>query len=471
MSQSASETVRRIEAQPGPQTMFLSSSADVVIYGGAAGGAKSFGLLLDPLRYITNTQGFGAVIFRRTIPQITKEGSLWDTSQQIYRYAGGIPKQSPKLKWDFPPFNNSIGFDQLQFDDTVSEWDGSQIAMLGFDELQHFTKKQFLYMLSRNRSACGVKPYVRATCNPMPDSWILELIGWWIDPLGYAIKERSGIIRYFVTVSGSFVTADSQEELLSKYPQLLPKSFTFIRSDIYDNQILLKADPGYLANLNSLPEYERERLLKGNWKARKVGPLFRYEWYKWIEREAWDQAPVQLTRVVIGVDPSGGHGPTNDMQGIVSAGQGTDGKFYILTDNTCALSPAGWGRLAVDTYNQDKGDLIVAEGNFGGEMVESTIQAVDRYANVKIVSASRGKAVRAQPVAALYEKGLIVHVGHHPELEAEMAGFDPNEKAPSPNRMDALVWAVTELMGGKTGVLDYYRMLDERDAAEEAKRK
>src|SRR5258708_3646798 len=129
--------------------MFLSSPADVVIFGGAAGGGKSFGLLLEALRHIDNP-GYGAVIFRRTYPEIMNEGGLWDGSSEIYPLVDGKSTESPP-EWTFKS-GAKIRFAHMQHDKDRYSWQGSQICMLGFDELTHFTKKQFFYMLSRNRS-------------------------------------------------------------------------------------------------------------------------------------------------------------------------------------------------------------------------------------------------------------------------------------------------------------------------------
>ena len=132
-------------------------------------------------------------------------------------------------------------------------------------------------MLSRNRSVCGVKPYVRATCNPDVDSWVAKFISWWINQdTGYPIPERSGILRYFYRVEGEVKWADSREDLAEKYsvsPELC-KSVTFIASSVYDNKILLENDPSYLANLHGLSLVERERLLNGNWKIRPAAGLY-----------------------------------------------------------------------------------------------------------------------------------------------------------------------------------------------------
>ena len=126
-------------------------------------------------------------------------------------------------------------------------------------------------------------------------------------------------------------------------------------------------------------------------------------------------------------------------------GLGYDGQGYVLEDLSGRYSPAGWARMAVLAYRKHQADRIVAERNFGGEMVEATIRAEARNVPVKTVNASRGKLVRAEPVMALYEQGRVHHVGTYPDLEDQMCGWRPGV-GKSPDRVDALVWGVTELM-------------------------
>jgi phage terminase large subunit-like protein len=167
------------------------------------------------------------------------------------------------------------------------------------------------------------------------------------------------------------------------------------------------------------------------------------------------QAHPELTRVVVAVDPSGSSGEDEgDAQGIIVAGLGVDGLGYVLADRSCKLSPQGWGRRAVEAFDAFGADRIVAEKNYGGEMVRFTIQAVRKSAPVTLVSATRGKTVRAEPVSALYEQGRVRHLVADPagaalaELEEEMRQATSNGYLGegSPNRMDALVWALTSLM-------------------------
>jgi phage terminase large subunit-like protein len=162
------------------------------------------------------------------------------------------------------------------------------------------------------------------------------------------------------------------------------------------------------------------------------------------------QAP-EMARVVVAIDPSGTNGDDEgDDVGIVVAGRGIDGRGYVLEDCTCKLSPDGWARRSITAYHLHKGDRVVAERNFGGAMVGAVIRAADGSVPFKEVVASRGKVARAEPVSALYEQGRVSHVGSFTALEDEMclmtgSGFVGEG---SPNRVDALVWALTEVMLG-----------------------
>jgi phage terminase large subunit-like protein len=166
-----------------------------------------------------------------------------------------------------------------------------------------------------------------------------------------------------------------------------------------------------------------------------------------------------MQRIVVAVDPSGTGGESDDGDeiGIVVAGKGIDGRGYVLADRTCKLSPAGWGRRVIDAYREFKADRVVAERNYGGAMVEHVIKSVDRSVSFKEVVASRGKVVRAEPVAALYEQNRISHVGALPKLEDQCCCMGPDGYIGdgSPDRLDAMVWALTELMLGGPGIATF----------------
>lgn len=152
-----------------------------------------------------------------------------------------------------------------------------------------------------------------------------------------------------------------------------------------------------------------------------------------------------LTRVVVAIDPAVSSNEESDETGIVVAGLGVDGRGYVLADRSCRLSPDGWARRVVAAYDELGADLVVAEVNNGGDMVEHTIKTIRPRIPYKKIHASRGKQTRAQPVAALYEQGRVSHIEVFPELEEQLTQWTP-ESGTSPDRLDALVWALTELM-------------------------
>ncbi len=170
-----------------------------------------------------------------------------------------------------------------------------------FDELTHFTESQFWYLVSRNRSMSGVRGYVRATCNPDPDSFVATLITWCIDQeTGFPIPERAGKIRWVLRINDTLHWGNTRQELIEQFrgkvpnEALQPKSVTFIPASLNDNALLMKSGPGYYANLLALPTVERERLLGGNWKIRASAGL--YFQRRWLKVAAALPADIRLVR-------------------------------------------------------------------------------------------------------------------------------------------------------------------------------
>ena len=168
------------------------------------------------------------------------------------------------------------------------------------------------------------------------------------------------------------------------------------------------------------------------------------------QRSAFDatrvQHPPTMRRIVVAVDPAVTSSDNSDETGIVVAGLGEDGRGYVLDDLTLRDTPSAWAELAVRAYHHYRADRVVAEGNNGGDLIETVMRAVDANLSFSRVHARVGKFSRAEPVAALYEQGRVSHVGSLPKLEDECCEYDPTTAKQSPNRMDALVWALTELM-------------------------
>lgn len=224
-------------------------------------------------------------------------------------------------------------------------------------------------------------------------------------------------------------------------------STAVVRGSTFDNVANLA--PQFITALRE--RYEGTRLGRQELEAEILDDLPGALWTRDMIEQARIKAAPEMQRVVVAIDPSGTSGSDGgDSVGIVVAGKGIDGRGYVLADRTCKLSPAGWGRRAVEAYHEFKADRIVAERNFGGAMVEHVIRTTDPRASYREVTASRGKVVRAEPVAALFEQGKVSIVGSMPELEDQLCSMGPDGYVGegSPDRLDAMVWAMTDLMLG-----------------------
>lgn len=406
-----SEPIReliQIGPQPGPQTMFMETLADIAIYGGAAGGGKSFGLLLDPVRHHDNPL-FGGVIFRRNTVQVRNEGGLWDESMKLYMPLGAHPREA-FLEWEFP-LGMRMKFSHLENEKTVYDWQGAQIAYIGFDELTHFTEKQFWYMLSRNRSTSGVPGYVRATCNPDAASWVRKLVDWWIDDKGFAIHERAGVLRWFIRQDDTIIWADSKQELIDLYgSDQQPKSFTFIPSSIRDNKILMDKDPAYLSNLMSLPRVERKRLLDGNWNVRpSAGAYFERGWFEICEVHDlsiartvryWDKAATK---------PSEENKDPDWTRGLLMH-QLQNGMWVVTDVRGMRDSPLKVERFVLNTAYQDGENVTICveedPGSAGKADAANYVRLLAGF-NVRVRKPTEDKITRALPVSAQCEAGNV----------------------------------------------------------------
>ena len=205
--------------------------------------------------------------------------------------------------------------------------------------------------------------------------------------------------------------------------------------------------PGFLSAV--MRRYHGTRLGRQELEAEILEDNPRALWQRAMLDGARVTAVPPLQRIVVAVDPPASSSPSADECGIVVAGAGEDGHGYVLADRSMGgLSPARWARRVADAYHSHEADRVVAEANQGGEMVAAVLRQVDPALPVRLVCATRGKAVRAEPVAALYEQARVHHLGTHRRLEDQLCEFDPSAPAQSgsPDRLDALVWALTDLM-------------------------
>lgn len=401
----------REDGTPGPQEIFLASSADIAIIGGAAGGGKTWALLLEALRHVVfdPVPNFFAVAFRRTSPQITRPGGMWDTSQEIFVPAGGEATWGT-LTWKWPG-GQRVEMHHMQHEKDKLAWKGAQVPLMLFDQLEDFTESQFFYMLSRARSTTGVRPYIRATANPVPPDdetggWLAKLLAWWWDQeTGYAIPERAGVVRFFVRIQNEIHWGATREELAERFgADVEPKSLTFIPAYLDDNPALTRSDPGYRANLKALGLVDQERLLKGNWKIRaEAGKIFNRAWFnvvsvapgrgRAVRVRYWDKAGTEgggaeSAGVLIAMKPDGRY-LIEDVQ----AGQWGIGERNERITQTAKADAQKYGKLGVRTYVEQE------PGSSGKESALITIKDL-RGHNVYADRATGDKFERMGPLAA-----------------------------------------------------------------------
>ena len=465
MDQELQETIS-LKPQEGPQRQFLETTADIAIYGGAAGGGKSFALLLEPLRHYDNHK-FTGVIFRRNTVQVRNPGGLWDESFAMYHQLNAHPREAV-LEWVFPS-GAQMKFSHLEYDRSVYDWQGSQIPFIGFDELTHFTEKQFFYMMSRNRSTSGIPGYIRATCNPDVDSWVRKLIDWYIGEDGYPIKERGGVVRWFIRVDDNLVWADTKEELIEEHgPQQIPKSFTFIPSSVHDNKILMEKDPSYLSNLMALSRVERLRLLGGNWNVRPTaGMYFQKEWFPIV-----DYLPAGWIKCIRYWDKAATKPNENNKNPDWTRGA----KMYWYPDGTCVLAdmasmrdtPLQVEKLVKAVASQDGPEVkIFVEqdpGSAGVADADNYVRLLAGY-DVRVAKPAVDKVTRALPVSAqcerfnikllrgLWNESFLSEAENFPPDSGNSVKKKTDEDMGHDDQIDAFSGAYNELCGD-VGSLD-----------------
>lgn len=329
-----------------------------------------------------------------------------------------------------------------------------------FDELTHFSEKQFFYMLSRNRSTCGVEPYVRCSCNPDADSWVATFIAWWIDQdTGYPIPERSGKVRYMARVAEEIVWGDTPEDVIraaneADYDVEITrddiKSVSFVASNIYDNQVLLKTNKSYLANLKALSIVERERLLYGNWKIKAAKGLF---FPRAALPELLDEVPNDVARWVRGwdlaaTDTDEGGDPAYTAS--VLLGKRKDGS-YVIADATNSRLKAEKVRALVkqcavadkSKYKRVRIRMSIDPGQAGKEQSQSYIKMLAGF-SISAVKESGTKEARAEPFAAQWQAGNV-YVVAGPWTEALLGQYESFPESKFKDMVDAGSNAFNEL--------------------------
>ncbi len=461
-----------IGPQAGPQTEFARCEADICVFGGGAGGGKSFALLYEAVKW-SHVPGYRAVLFRRTSPELTGGGGLWDESHgsglpggTFYRTFGGRARGGHILDWRFEP-DARIQFRHLQRESDRFAHQGQQYAFIGFDEATHFTASQVWYLFGRLRSTCGVRPYMRLTCNPDPDSFIATLIDWWIGEDGFPIPERAGVLRWFVRSGDEMRWFASEKEARLAAPDSMPRSLTFIPSLVTDNAALLAANPEYIGNLQALGRVERERLEKGNWRTRAAaGKVFKRDDFKIVDEPP--SPPVATVRFWdrAASEPTKDH-PDPDWTRGVRVSLCKDGELWV--DDLISMQKRGTDVLREMRRAAESDGIHVTQGVWqdtggaGKAEVDTTITALAGYV-VEVVESfgvtlagvdehhrsSRPKQAFANAWAPWAERGSVYlkRASWTEEFRSECHGFPD---AAHDDIVDAMSGAFQVLVGSGLG--------------------
>lgn len=414
------------------QAADLAGSVFELLYGGAAGGGKSMFLRCYAVEFALRHPRSHIGLVRRTLPRLKQTHGL-----HLDQLTEGLAKVNrTESTWKFD--NRSIiRFISLQNEGDEEQYKSSEFDLLLFDEVTELQEDQYTFMLSRVRSAAGYRAHVIATANPEGRGfrWVKRR---WVTPRQADLAPGQEMPKAFESWAPPIV---EEGQIIGWHP-----SRAFIPATVMDNPGLLENNPTYVQQLMALPDGRlRRALLDGDWSAMDAVPGALWSQDN-IDDNRVGQHP-ELFRIVIGVDPAGSSQDGSDECGIVAVGLGRDNRFYVLRDFSRIGRPDQWAKAVVRLYDEVSADLVVAEANYGGEMVEATLSHERNTLPVKIVRASRGKAVRAEPIAVLYRKNRVSHVGTFLDLEDQLSTWTP-DSGWSPDRLDALVWAITELSGG-----------------------
>lgn len=438
------------------QEMFLESDANIIVYGGAMGGGKSFCGLLRHLRWVEDPNYRGYIV-RKNQTTIMKSGGLFDEATTLYRsYDPRVKINKKAMTFTFPS-GAIIAAGHLETDNDAEKWRGIQVSAAMLDEATQISEDHTLVVLSRLRSKADMVPNLFLTCNPSPDSYLRRWIDWWIIPkgeenAGRPNPERDGVVRWFVRLNSEMIWADTRQELLEIYGNrdsngvLLPDddenqhcrplSLQFISATIYDNPPLIKSNPGYLANLQGLKRVKKERDLFGNWDIREdAAGFWKAEWLGEPVNE-YDLEIVQYCRAwdIAGSLPCEAL-PNPDWTCGVLLGKTKQGIFVVLD---VVRFRARFGEVIqkmIETGLQDPpGTQIITPqepgqaGKAAGQMIIKEFISEGLFARMR--PSNKSKVVRFQPFVAASEAGLVRYVrdSWNDEYFSELESFDGSRK-------------------------------------------
>ena len=453
-----------------------------------AGGGKSACCMIKNLDGIYDPN-FRCTIFRRTAPQLKRQGGLIDESKNIYADFNGVYK-TQQMTWEFPS-GAKVSFSAINSDDDLSSWQGSQLVRALIDEAgEDWTEKQVLFLLSRLRSAHSkIHPQLIMSANPNINSFLKQWVDYSLDEKGIPVKGTENRIRWFVTLENQVLWADSPEECFElygkprdmvyakgmsekeivKYPPdklFIPKSFRFIPMGVFDNAYLLPPrNTSYLPNLLSQPYVNQLKFLHGSWTAKEEGAgHFRREW---VMNNIVDMPPVVVTGRIRAYDLAASEDTVSNRNGDFTAGvlmsRGKDGCIYIEHMRRYKKLPDAVLRDIVETAKKDGMDIPVSIPRDSGAGGVAANMFMVRYLSeegltVKSVKMSghRSKLQRALPFFAMAEAGLVKIVRDHDgdrwieNMLLELENFEENSRVIKDDQLDAISDAASYLLRGNT---------------------
>ncbi len=392
----------------------------VLLHGGSRSG-KTFIIVRQIIIRALESPGFRHVIFRLRFNHI-KQSIFMETLPELFKKDPQLALIRDKVVWNRSdyfitlPNGSEIWMGGLDDKERTEKVLGKEYATIYFNESSQIPYSSVTIAqtrLAQNVPKIANKFYF--DCNPPTKShWLYSLFFLGIDP-----ETKTALAR--------------------------PDLYAEQRMNPDGNRANLPAD--YIETvLNALPERKRKRFRDGEWLEDVEGALWKREI---IDAARVVRIPSDLTYVDVSVDPAVTAKPGSNSTGIIVTAVDSRGHYYVLADRTQErASPKIWGTAAVTAYNEFAADAMIGEVNNGGDLVERNIKVIDPRINFRAVHATRGKILRAEPVAALYEKGIVHHVGEFPELEEQMCSFAPliQHEQDSPDRLDALVWGITDLI-------------------------
>lgn len=444
------EKAEDVKPLPGKGVMFFKTKADFIIIGGARGSGKSVNLYTRPLEFVDDPK-FRGIFFRRKFAEIMGPGGLWQGASSCYPLFGGTPVGT---KFRFPS-KAEIQFGHMFLEQDKESHRGLQYSYIGFDEIDQFSKDQVMFLLTCLRSEAKMESFCVGSCNPNPDSWVYDLVKWYLDEKGFPDEDKCGVVRHYIIKDGDFLFGESEEWFQENYPDAVwvtnpktgvktyirPKTFTFINSTIFDNQPLIDANPGYLSELQNLPDHERDRQLWGNWNARPKGSnYFERGWLKEADKvpigssvcRAWDKAHTEVSE-------------ENRYPDFTAASpkiyKSKDGYYYLVGD------------YIKECCDNDKDGIpLKVKGQFRKRPGERDriilLQAIADGSDVPIImpEESSGKDSYEATKKKFLEKGYIVRKDPMPKTASKMLKFEAFSAA----CQDGLVYIVKSSFNTET---------------------